>query len=235
MAEAGRTELERRLADLATAVEWPPTPELAPRFEPVRPAPPRRRRALVVALATLALAVALAFAVPPARSAILRFLHLGGVTVERVESLPEAETLPPAQLEALGVQVTRAEAEAVLGAPVAVLRVDDDAELFESHGAVSTVVAAPEPVLVSEIRVAGDPALLKKAASGATSFEFVRIDPAHEGVWLGGAEHVVSWFETPPRLAGNVLLWEDGGVTYRLEGKRLTKERALALARQMLG
>ena len=32
-----------------------------------------------------------------------------------------------------------------------------------------------------------------------------------------------------PRLARNVLLWQDGGITYRLEGD-LTRERALAIA-----
>ena len=53
------------------------------------------------------------------------------------------------------------------------------------------------------------------------------------GLWIAGEQHVVYWLEAPPRLAGNVLLWEDGGVTYRIEGKRLTKERALELAREM--
>ena len=39
--------------------------------------------------------------------------------------------------------------------------------------------------------------------------------------------------DAPPRLAGNVLLWEDGGTTYRIEGNHLTKERALELAHEM--
>jgi hypothetical protein len=227
------SELEQRLADLAQAVEWPETPELALRLGPAPP--PRRRRALIVALATFALALAVAFSVPPARSAILRFLHLGGVTVELVETLPEAETLPPAQLSALGVPVTRAEAEAVLGGPVASLRLDGEPQLYEQFGVVSAVLRTPEPVLVSEFRSAGGGALLKKAASGATTVEPVRIDEEREGLWLAGGEHVVRFVETPPRLAGNVLLWEHGGVTYRLEGKRLTKERALELAREMSG
>jgi hypothetical protein len=44
---------------------------------------------------------------------------------------------------------------------------------------------------------------------------------------------VIFWQEAPPRLAGNVLVWERDGLTYRLEGATLTKERALELARQI--
>ena len=34
----------------------------------------------------------------------------------------------------------------------------------------------------------------------------------------------------PPRLAGNVLLWQTDGLTLRLEGRELTLARALQLA-----
>ena len=37
----------------------------------------------------------------------------------------------------------------------------------------------------------------------------------------------------PPRLAGNTLLWESAGVTYRLEGARLDRQTALAIARSL--
>jgi len=55
------------------------------------------------------------------------------------------------------------------------------------------------------------------------------------GVWVAGPAHAVVFRDElgriveSPRLARNVLLWEDGGVTYRLEGG-LTRERALAIA-----
>src|SRR5437763_16484994 len=98
------TDLERRLA--ALDVEWPTTPafDLPTR----RGRPPR----LVLAAAAALLALGIAFAVPPARSAILRFLHVGGVTIERVE------TLPPTQVRALrdslGVPITQTDAEKLL-------------------------------------------------------------------------------------------------------------------------
>jgi len=75
------TDFERELR--ALDVEWPAAPEL--RLELAR----RRRVRAVVAVALVA-ALAAAFAVPQSRSAILRFFHLGGVTVVRVETLPPA-------------------------------------------------------------------------------------------------------------------------------------------------
>src|SRR5205823_1036388 len=83
--------LELRLRALGQALELPPEPDLAPRvLERLegrrRPFP--WRRGAVLALALLVLALGAAFAVPQARSAILRFFHLGGVTVIRVETLP---------------------------------------------------------------------------------------------------------------------------------------------------
>jgi hypothetical protein len=68
---------------------------------------------------------------------------------------------------------------------------------------------------------------------GISTVEDVEIGEQLHGLWIAGEEHVVYWLQAPARLAGNVLLWEDGGVTYRIEGKRLTKERALELAREM--
>ncbi len=69
----------------------------------------------------------------------------------------------------------------------------------------------------------------------STGVEQARIDAETEGLWIAGEQHVVYWLAAPPRLAGNVLLWERDGVTYRLEGRTLTKERALELARELGG
>ena len=225
------SELERALNALAAEVEWPPTPELHLRLGP---APRRRRRrGLVLAVAFALVALGLAFAVPQARSTILRFFHLGGVTVERVSTLPDAEQRPLAA--GLGTPVSTAEAEAALGGPVSLPPVSGELQLYERGGVVSAVLATPEPVLLSQLRVANGASLLKKAAGISTGVEQARIDDATDGLWIAGEQHVVYWLEAPPRLAGNVLLWERDGVTYRLEGRALTKERALELARELSG
>ncbi|HEY6055886.1 MAG TPA: hypothetical protein VIU86_18290, partial [Gaiellaceae bacterium] len=78
------SELEQALVALGRELALPPAPDLAAavggRLE-------RRRRLrpwLVVALALLA-ALAVAFAVPQARSAILRFFHIRGAQVTLVD------------------------------------------------------------------------------------------------------------------------------------------------------
>ena len=85
------SELERDLRSLAAEIAWPPTPRLTPQLAPQLA---RRRRGALVALVVAALALGVAFVVPGARSAILRFFHLGGVTVERVVTLPPAQKRP---------------------------------------------------------------------------------------------------------------------------------------------
>jgi hypothetical protein len=226
------SELERTLAGLAAEIEWPDTPALELRLDPVAARPRRRRRWLVVAIAVALVAIGIAFAVPPARSAILDFFHIGGVSVERVDTLPFAEQRP--FTVGLGEPVSREAAEAVLGGPFAFPSSVDEAQLYERDGIVSTVLATPTPVLLSEFSQFGSGSIVKKTTAGAI-VEHMRIDAGAEGLWIAGEQHIVMWPQAPPRLAGNVLVWERDGVTYRLEGKALTKERAVELARELAG
>ena len=109
------TSLEIRLRALAHEVDIPAERDLAPsvlaRLEGQRPF--AWRRAALLALALLAIAVGAAFAVPQARSAILRFFHIGGETIMRVDTLPPA--VERSQAAGLGSPVSRSNAERTLG------------------------------------------------------------------------------------------------------------------------
>src|SRR5690349_13044658 len=83
-------ELERMLRSAAAEIAWPAAPEPVLPVEAGRP----RRRGLVLVLVVLVLAFAVAMAVPGARSAILRALHLEGVSIVRVDLLPPAQARP---------------------------------------------------------------------------------------------------------------------------------------------
>jgi hypothetical protein len=205
------TELEHALATLE--VEWPATPAFDLR-------PPVRRRAWLLVLAAAILALGVAFAVPQSRAALLRVLHLGGVTIERVHTLPAAEERPLAST--LGTPVSAAEAEALLGRPFGVR-----ARLYRSGEIVSALLAGP--VVLSELRSGAGTMILKKLAATGTTVQYVSIEGA-PGIWIAGARHVVLAPPLPPRLAGDVLVWVRGAVTYRLEGKRLTLDAARDLA-----
>jgi hypothetical protein len=224
-----RAELERNLNALARELEWPPTPAFDELVLEPRDMRERRRRTrpLVLALAALVLGIAIAFAVPPARSAILRFLHLRGVTIERVHRLPPAEER---DLRAtLGAPATRAAAERYVGFRILLPANERETQLYIRDQTVSMLLEKPEPALLTEFRAGGPTSLfVKKLAGAGTRIEPVEIDGA-PGYWLTGAPHVVLEPQAPPRLAGNVLLWERGGVTLRLEGK-LAKSDAIDLA-----
>ena len=217
-------ELERALERLADEVAWPATPA----FELDR-APSRRRWLVAVALAVVALAIA--FAVPPARSALLRLFHLGGVTVERVQTLPAAQERPLSA--SLGVPVTAADARELLGTR---FRAPGDLapQLYRSGQSVSALLAAPDPVLLTELRAGVNGyVLVKKLVGTSTDVHGVDLGLNAPAVWIRGAEHVYLAPPLPPRLAGNTLIWVRDGITYRLEGATLTLGLARDLARQI--
>jgi RNA polymerase sigma factor (sigma-70 family) len=171
----------------------------------------RLRRAAVL----LVIALAVAFAVPQSRGAILRFFDLGGVVVERVDVLPPAQER--ALSAGLGPVVSRAKAAQALGAePIA-----PDVPLHLQGSVVSFLVSGP--VLVSELRSEGG-FLLKKVAGGSTD-----VEPVPHGLWLSGAPHLYLFPGEPARLAGNVLLVERGGLLLRLEAPGLTKSEAFRI------
>jgi hypothetical protein len=223
-------DLARELSSLAEHVDWPATPELRLELEPR--ARRRSRRPLVAALAFAAiLALAAAFAVPESRGAILRFLHLGGVTIERVDTLPPAEARP---LEAgIGRPVTLAEAKRLFGnvivlpdiSPQPQLHIQDHSVLsmvFEYHG---------QPVLLTEFGFGNY--FLKKLASGGTSVVDGGMPDSVVSLWISGATHDVYFPGASPRLAANVLVWEREGITYRIESHSLSREEAVSLARSL--
>jgi hypothetical protein len=104
--------------------------------------------------------------------------------------------------------------------------------LHQRSGAVSVLLASPRPVLLSEQR--SDGYLLKKVAGMETNVAWLQVGE-DTGLWITGRPHVVVMAAAPPRLAGNVLLWDDGTILYRLEAPRLDRATALRLAAQIRG
>jgi hypothetical protein len=213
------TELERALVALGDELEYPVVSDAWPHVEPrLR----RRRLWPAVAVAAAVLAVGVAFAVPPARSAILRFFHIGSVSVEQVQTLPHAQTRP----FSTGLGPKRSQPTVQLPAGVTATayyaRPGLHAALLRYHGT---------QVLYAELR--GDQmAFVKKFVGPPTHLEEVRI--GEFGMFLSGAPHVLIWEQgnVQTRLAGNVMLWLDRGITHRLEGQ-LDKRQMLALAREI--
>src|SRR6266550_5401218 len=110
------TELERALVALGRELDIPGEPDLRSRVRERIERRTRYRRAAVLALAVLVVAVGIALAVPPARSAILRFFHIGAVTIERVDTLPAARDRP--LVAGLGPALSLRAAEQSSGVPL---------------------------------------------------------------------------------------------------------------------
>jgi hypothetical protein len=226
------TELERALLALGEAIDFPAAPDLRPR---VRERLQRRRFAhpLALAFAVVVLAVGIAFAVPPARSAILRFFHIGSVTIERVQQLPPARERTLAA--GLGPALPLDQAEARAGLRL-ILHARQPDRFYARPGLIATLLAyRGTPVLLAEL--ADDQlAITKKLVSPGTSVQPVQIGSF--GLWISGGKHVIYWQtggETQriePRLAGNVLIWTQDRRTFRLEGN-LREDQMLELARDI--
>jgi len=223
-------ELETRLQQLAGEVEWPSTPLLRLELEPQMRPQVLRRRVVWVTFAAVLVALTVALSVPAARSAILRVFHLGGVTVERIDVLPPAQERPLGA--GLGPIVATDQAERALGGRMRLPSLSGSPRLHLRAGVVSVLLATPQPVLLSEF--GASEFVLKKIAGSATTVESLEVGTA-PGLWIVGARHVVVFPAAPARLAGNVLVWQQGTIAYRLEGRQLTKHAALALAAKITG
>jgi hypothetical protein len=215
------TELERALVALGADLDFPDTPDA---WHQVSQRMQRRRwqRPAVLALVAAVLAVAIAFAVPPARSAILKFFHIGSVTIERVD------TLPPAQRGSFATGLGPARTQPTLTPP----RGTKATAYYSGPGmAAATLRYLGRNVLYVKLR--GDQmGFTKKFVGPTTHIEEVHL--GEFGLWLDGGAHVLMWDNgnVKTRLAGNTLVWLDRGITYRLEGQ-LDKSQMLALARKI--
>jgi hypothetical protein len=233
------SSLEQRLHELGRELAFPPEPDLAPRVRKRARGRPFPWRAAAIAFAVVVAAVAVAFAVPPARSAILRWFHLGGASVELVDTLPKAAERP--LVGGLGRPVPLAEAEDRVGFDLLLPPLDRKPERAYVIGdSVATVLlrSHDRTVLLSEFPSVGGEEVLKKLAVNATVIDPVEVR-GKPGLWLEGVPHVLTWMdretgyqERPILIRGNVLLWVRGDLTLRLEG-RLTRRQALELARNI--
>jgi len=231
--------LEQRLAQLATALDAPPPPDVARIVAvlPERSARRRRRRpaarALALAFAVVLAAAATALAVPSSRHAVLRVLGLEG---ERIVQTPSPTPIPPRTARRLGRRIALGRVRHA--ASFTALTTPRASAAYLAHdlpGGRVTLVAGH--TLIIEFR--GDTgAVLGKLVGVATYHRRVRVDGA-QGVYLYGAPHELfylapggSFRQDTVRLAGNVLVWQQGALTVRIEGTR-TLAQALALARTL--
>jgi hypothetical protein len=185
---------------------------------------------------------------PGVRTAVADFLGIGGVRIDTEGSAPA----PAAELD-LGEQMSLAGARdavafdvqlpASLGPPDSVwldtgVSGGQVALAYESSSDLPAAPGTDLGALVTQFPDAEVAETALKKVTGSqpgTTFEPVTVEGA-QGFWISGEPHVIAYLESDGdirsetvRLAGNVLLWEAGGVTYRIEST-LSRAEAIAIA-----
>jgi hypothetical protein len=241
------TELERALLDLGRELDVPAPPDVSPavlarieRRGRVTHRFRRRRVAIAVALAVLA-AVDATLAVPDARSALFRVLHIGGERIEFVAELPAISPDEPGLgLDVLlGERVSLEEARRRAAFPLRELDEPPDRAYVGPRETIWFLYGSPERVrlLVAQtpLFTVDEIFIRKKLAGAGTRVDEVSVRGT-SGFFIGGAPHALILLdesgapvEESFRLARHVLVWEEDGVAFRLEGD-FTRDQALELA-----
>jgi hypothetical protein len=247
------TELEHALVALGRELEVPATPDLASAV--MRQLAPRRRhwltrhwltrqwptRPAAVAIAFVIIAaLAATLAIPDARSALFRVLHIGGEEIQFVDELPQVESdagLP----YRLGRNVSLAAARQQADFTLRELDEGPDGVYLGEHGTVWFLYGTPERVRLLVAQTAEldlDSRFMFKLVSPDTRVSEVSVGGAR-GFFLSGAAHVVllvdkygNVIDESARLAKDVLIWSRGGITYRLEGD-FDEHEAIHLAKSL--
>ena len=251
-------ELDAALTEVGLTTHVPAAPDVSARvMDRVRAGDGRRRqhawRWTLAAAALVAIGVTVSLAASPGlRQAVADWLGVPGI---RISDEPrEPGPAPTASLD-LGRELTLAEARASVDFDIAVPRepglgrVDSVHLMTPPEGGQVSLVYRPRPGLPAA-KSTGIGLLLSQH-SGEVREEFmhkvanigVRVEPVRVegevGYWLEGRPHFVLYVdssgnvrEDTVRFADNVLLWQRGGVVFRLESP-LGKNRALEIARSV--
>lgn len=246
-------ELDRRLADVAARVEFPPTPDVSDAVVRRLAEPPERRswagrpRRLAFAALVVAAGLAALFAASPdARSTVADWFGVGGVRIVHAGELPEVTVRRP---PLYGRPVTVEEAERLtfyrVLLPAGEERPDHVFLREDPPGGTVTLVwgrrSRPRLAISQWVGETLEPLYLKVLGPD-TREEFVAVGHG-AGVWLTEAPHVVYVHGTDGQeyidnvyLAGNTLIWQQGrGVwarSFRLEAE-VDREEAIRIAESL--
>ncbi len=257
--DAADLELGRALLDLGEHLKYPPVPDLSHAvLAGLERQPARRRRSrsaflrrevLYPVLAAVAILAAVLAIFPGARSAVASWFQIAGVRIESGSVAPG----PLGHNLNLGQRVSVDEAQRRVPFHIlmpTLLGLKHPDEIYAGtppfNGRVSLLYAARSGLPRASTTRAG----LLITEFQRTFFVGKTIPPGatvqpiliarEQGIWIAGHLHLMYYLDqrhTPLldtiRLAGNVLLWQHGAVTVRLEGS-LSQQRATQIAQSML-
>src|SRR5438876_4969298 len=250
-------DLERTLSDIGTRLGGPTRdiwPAVRTRIAERRARPPWSRLSIErgtlapVAVTLAVILVAALLLTPRVADALGNLLNLSGVQVYRVPQTPTASTSAHAVTFAGQRVATAAEASrmagftvrmpAALGDPSAIYVETAPVRVTIVYASVKGIPTSPQAgvsAMVVEFRGTIETQIMAKAIGPGTSLDAV---PLGSGVayYLSGQPHQFFFFDPAGnlqpetlRLAGNTLLWEQDGYTYRLEAQ-VSRDEAVRIA-----
>jgi hypothetical protein len=248
-------DLERALREAGARIQYPPGADLtsrvrnrvsAPRLGPGGWLRLQLTRPAFVFTAAVVAACAFLIVSPGARVAVADLLGIGGVRITIEDEIPAAGAdLSLGQRVALSVARERVDFDVLvperLGPP-------DEVYLLEavSRGQVALVYRARDGLppavegsragaVITEFQARLQDAVYKKIVEASTEIEGVLVN-GEPGFWIEGHPHVVDYVDPSgragrlsSRLVGNTLLWNQDGLTVRIESS-LSLESSLAIA-----
>ncbi len=248
-------DLERELSHLGGDVTFPPTPVFS--FPATSPDAGGRVHGFVAiaswkaGLAVAALLIAITLALPDARQALADWIGFPGIRIEIGDRAGD----PPPTVTSIGGSLLLGEAATLEGAASAVefdlavpgaglegvypevyLNTFKDAPvvsfLYPASNELPEVGDTGVGMLLMQIDAAGNTSMfMTKRASAESPPRPVTVDGA-AGMWIQGGVLMIDAgdpFWTYQRRSGNVLVWERGGITYRMESN-LPLDDAIAIA-----
>ena len=242
--------LEQELRELQ--IDWPQTPDIAGSLVLVPPPQPRRwilaRPAWQLAIAIAALVIAIVMAVPGTRAAVLDFLGISSVRIERHEPVVVPRFGSALQLgRPLTLEQARRRAGFPVLVPSAVGRPDgvffDDTGrsgprvdlVYRARAGLPKASTTRAGLLVTEFVATAEPAI-EKTIGASTHLVRLRVG-GDSAYFISGPNHGFAYlpknglmnFESQ-RLAGNTLIVDrHDGVLLRIEG-RISRDRAVRIA-----
>lgn len=251
-------ELEHDLARLAGNVPFPPTPDFAiPNAGTAghRPARIGPDRWWMAGLAATLILLVTAVVIPPSRDALADWLGFPGIRIE----IGNRDDDPPPTVTSIGgslllgepVTLDRAREAArfelvmpggELGQTAPEVYLNEALPggqiisfLYPASGSLPAIGTTGVGLLLMQVDAANDTdIMIAKRASAESPLLPVTVDGAN-GLWIKGGVLMTDAgdpFWTYLRRSGNVLVWERGGVTYRLECS-LPLNDALAIAESL--
>lgn len=225
--------VETLLVDLADHMDWPVPSDLGAQVGRRLAHPPARRRRsrwIAVTATVVVLVASLLLFSPRARQAVADFLGVAGIEIEFEPELeaPIGEGLGlgrPVSLERAVESVDfDVSVPEVLGEPDAVyLSARRVSMVWKGQESLPAAGGTGVGLLYSQFAFGtGGDGFLK--AVGPDSVVVPIEVSGSTGFWIEGSPHIINYedalgirLEETTRLAGNVLMWEAGGVTHRIE------------------